>query len=248
MRQSGKIHQLVLEELVPQLLTEGISEVEFSIAVYSVLVKNGHQGLVRFSMFDTEMVLGHTAFGPNSLNPTSFNGPGGHKGISPAAPFLGSRERKLTKGDLVFVDVGCGVDGYHTDKTMVYMYSKPISSKAMEVHYKCVEIQNKIAAMLKPGSIPSEIYNTIISNLPAEFLDNFMGFGKRQVKFLGHGIGLTIDETPVIAQRFDEPLVEGMVLAIEPKKGIEGIGMVGIENTFEILPKVVNVLQAIILV
>ena len=64
-----------------------------------------------------------------------------------------------------------------------------------------------------------------------------MGYGNRQVKFLGHSIGLTIDETPVIAQGFDEPIEERMVFAVEPKKGIKGIGMVGIENTFIVTPE-----------
>ena len=71
-----------------------------------------------------------------------------------------------------------------------------------------------------------------MEQLSPAFLENFMGMGGRQVKFLGHGIGLTIDEMPVIAQGFDEPLQENMVFAIEPKKGIKGVGMVGIENTF----------------
>ena len=86
--------------------------------------------------------------------------------------------------------------------------------------------------MLKPGVAPSDIYNTIMNGLDKEFLQNFMGFGNRKVKFLGHGVGLLIDETPVIADGFDEPLQEGMVFALEPKRGIENIGMVGIENTF----------------
>lgn len=64
-----------------------------------------------------------------------------------------------------------------------------------------------------------------------------MGFGNRKVKFLGHGVGLLIDELPVIAEGFDEPLQEGMVFSLEPKKGIENIGMVGIENTFIVTVK-----------
>jgi len=95
-----------------------------------------------------------------------------------------------------------------------------------------VEIQNEIASLLKPGAIPAEIYTSIIKSLDPDFLENFMGFGQRRVKFLGHGIGLLIDELPVIAEKFTEPLEEGMVFAVEPKKGIPGIGMVGIENTF----------------
>jgi Xaa-Pro aminopeptidase len=86
--------------------------------------------------------------------------------------------------------------------------------------------------MLRPGAIPSVIYKTIVDNLSSQFLENFMGFGNRRVKFLGHGVGLTIDELPVIAQGFDEPIQEGMVFALEPKKGIKDVGMVGIENTF----------------
>jgi len=76
----------------------------------------------------------------------------------------------------------------------------------------------------------------VMADLEPEFLENFMGFGTRRVKFLGHGIGLQIDEIPVIARGFDEPLQEHMVLALEPKKGIAGVGMVGIENTFVVTP------------
>ena len=75
-----------------------------------------------------------------------------------------------------------------------------------------------------------------MEGLDAEFLQNFMGFGDRQARFLAHGIGLHIDEYPVIAKGFDEPLEEGMVLAIEPKRGIEQVGLVGIENTFIVTP------------
>ena len=232
MEESGKIHQRVTEELVPNLLREGMSELEFFTDLYSALIHEGHHGVARFGMFDTESILGQIAFGESSIYPTSFNGPGGNYGMSPAVPIHGSRNRKLQKGDLVFVDTGCGVEGYHTDKTMTYMFGRSLPDKAIRVHLQCVDIQNNIAAMLRPGAIPSVIYNEILNQLSPEFLENFMGFGSRRVKFLGHGIGLTIDELPVIANGFDEPIREGMVFAVEPKKGISQIGMVGIENTF----------------
>ena len=232
MIESGKIHQRVTEELVPAMLHDGISESEFFCDLYTALVREGHHGVARFSMFDTESILGQIAFGESSIYPTSFNGPGGNYGMSPAVPIMGNRDRKLCHGDLVFVDIGCGIEGYHTDKTMTYVFGKQLPDEAIEIHLKCVEIQNNIAALLKPGAIPSVIYNEILGGLSPEFIQNFMGFGSRKVKFLGHGIGLTIDEMPVIANGFDEPIQEGMVFAIEPKKGIAGIGMVGIENTF----------------
>jgi Xaa-Pro aminopeptidase len=156
--------------------------------------------------------------------------------MSAAVPLLGSRERKLAKGDLVFIDIGCGVEGYHTDKTMTYAFGQALPDEAMEAHLKCVALQQEIASLLKPGAVPSQIYKDIMAKLPAKFLKNFMGFGNRRAKFLGHGIGLQVDETPVIAEGFDEPLVENMVFAVEPKKGIPDVGMVGIENTFVVTP------------
>lgn len=232
MEQCGKIHSRVLEEVVPALLKENRSEADLALEIYSAMVREGHQGHVRFGMFDTDMVLGHVAFGESAIYPTSFNGPGGNYGMGPAMPSLGSRSRTLRKGDLVFVDVGCAIHGYHTDKTMTYVFGKPLPSEAINLHQQCLAIQHKMAAMLKPGAIPSRIYESIMNELTPAFLENFMGFGPRQVKFLGHGIGITIDETPVIAKGFDKPIEAGMVFALEPKKGIPGIGMVGTENTF----------------
>ena len=236
MERSGKIHQRVTEEIVPGMLREGMSESEFFGDIYIAMMNEGHHGVTRFGMFDTEASLGQIAFGESSIYPTSFNGPGGNYGMSAAVPIKGSRNRKLRKGDLVFVDTGCGVEGYHTDKTMTYMFGASLPDEVIKIHLQCVDIQNNIAAMLKPGAIPSVIYNDILNGLDPAFLENFMGFGTRKVKFLGHGIGLTIDELPVIANGFDEPIQEGMVFALEPKKGIPHIGMVGIENTFIVTP------------
>jgi Xaa-Pro aminopeptidase len=236
MEQAGAIHQRVLELRVPELLHHGISELEFAGELYKVMLEEGHQGAARFNMFDTEMAVGQIGFGESSIYPTSFNGPGGNYGLNPAMPGLGSRERKLTKGDLVFVDIGLAYNGYHSDKTMTYMFGQTLPDEALIAHQQCVDLQHKIAAMLMPGNIPSVIYETIMAELSSEFLENFMGYGNRQVKFLGHGIGLTIDEIPVLAKGFNEPLQENMCFAVEPKKGIKNIGMVGIENTFVATP------------
>jgi Xaa-Pro aminopeptidase len=234
---AAAIHRVVLEERVPELLREGISEAEFAAEMFPVMVKEGHQGAVRFGMHDTEMALGQLGFGESSLYPTNFDGPGGNLGANPALPCFGNPNRKLKKGDLVFVDVAVAVNGYHSDKTMTYMFGEPLPKEVQAFHKQCVDVQNQVAKMLKPGNIPENIYETIMSGLSPEFLQNFMGYGSRQVKFLGHGIGITIDEYPVLAKGFKAPLEENMVFAVEPKKGIEGVGMVGIENTFVVTPE-----------
>jgi Xaa-Pro aminopeptidase len=237
MERAGNIHRRVLEDLVPGMLREGMSEADFGAELFSVMVRGGHQGIVRFGMFDTEIVVGQLGFGDSSIYPTCFNGPGGCHGMSPGVPVLGSRDRTLARGDLVFIDNACGVEGYQTDKTMTYQFKAALPDKAVEAHAACVDIQDELASLLRPGNTPSGIYDAVMGGLSPEFLENFMGFGERQVKFLGHGVGLVVDEMPVIAKGFDEPLQEGMTLALEPKKGVSGVGMVGIENTFVVTPQ-----------
>ena len=234
MRAVGALHQRLLEVEVPKILREGITEAELTGEIYNLFVKEGHQGIVRFAMFDTQIVVGQIAIGDNALYPTPFDGPGGNAAISPAAPYTGNPDRKLKCGDLVFVDVPVMINGYHSDKTMVYAFGHTPSEAVVREHEACVHIKDRVVQEMRPGAIPEDIYNKVMGELSPDFLKNFMGYGARQVKFLGHGIGLFIDEMPVIADRFKMPLEENMCFAIEPKKGIEGVGIVGVEETFVI--------------
>lgn len=236
MERAGEIHRHVLEDCVPEILRAGMSEAGLTGELYRLMVDEGHHGVVRFGMAESEIVLGLICFGESSIYPTYLDSPGGNAGMYPASPLLGSRHRRLAPGDLVFIDIGCGFGGYHTDKTMTYAFGGELPGHAAEAHARCVEIQDAVAALLRPGAVPSAIYATIIDGLEPEFLENFMGFGSKAVQFLGHGIGLEIAESPSIARGFDDPLEAGMTIAVEPKKGIGGVGMVGIENTFVVTP------------
>ena len=236
LERAGRIHQRAREEEVPALLREGMSEAELGCELFSLMVRQGDQGVARFAMFGVEVMFGLFGFGENSLYPTNFDGPGGCVGLEPAAPVLGSRTRTLRKGDLVFIDIGCGVEGYHTDKTMTYFFGAQPPEELAALQRRCVDLERWLATMLKPGAVPSQIHATIMASLDPEFLHDFMGFGNRRVNFLGHGVGLQVDEPPAIAQGFDEPLTAGMVIALEPKKGVPGVGMVGIEDTFVVTP------------
>lgn len=237
MEQAGGIHRQVLEDDVPGMLKAGMTEAELATQVYSRMVELGHDGIIRFGGFNIEVEVGLFGFGDDSIYPNSFNGPAGCRGISAAAPVLGSRTRKLRDGDLVFIDNACCVGGYHSDKTMEYAFGARLPDEAILIHSKCVEIQKRAAELLRPGNIPSAIYAEIMEGMPREFQTNFMGFGQRRVNFLGHGVGLAVDEIPVLAPGFNDPLEEGMTIAVEPKKGIAGIGMVGTENTYLVTPE-----------
>ncbi len=232
MERAGAIHRRVLEDRVPEILREGMTEAELTSGLYSLMMDEGHHGIVRFGMFESEIVLGLIGFGESPSTPRTSTAREG----TPACPrpfrSSGAGRGGSRDGDLVFIDIGCGFAGYHTDKTMTYVFGTPLPKEAVAAHERCVELQDAIAALLKPGAVPSAIYESVTADLEPAFRENFMGYGGRCVQFIGHGIGLEIAENPVIARGFDEPLEAGMAIAVEPKKGIAGVGMVGIENTF----------------
>jgi Xaa-Pro aminopeptidase len=232
-RQSAQAHRKLLEENVPAILHEGMTEHEFLGEFSREMYRLGYQGLARFHQFQIDISIGQIGFGTNALVPTWFDGPGGCRGNGPWAPYSGDAERKLKKGEPVFVDVAFGMRGYHSDKTQVYFFGEEPPKNFLEAHSFCIGIQKRLAEMLKPEEIPSKIYETVMASIPAERQDCFMGVSPaHRVKFLGHGVGLNIDEFPVIAKGFDEPLEENMVLALEPKYAVSGIGMAGVEDTY----------------
>lgn len=237
MRLAGQRHNNVLYNLLPQLIHAGMNEREISIVIFNEFFKQGHSGMNRMGNFGEGCFLGHIAAGENGNYPSHFNGPLGLKGVHPASPFMGNRDSIWQKNSVLSVDAGFVLEGYHTDKTQVYWSGRAsdLPDKVKKAQDVCIEIQNYAANALRSGAIPSQIWNeSCIMAKNCDMEEGYMGLGQNKVKFLGHGIGLVIDESPVLADRFDSPLMEGMVMAIEPKIGIEGYGMVGLENTFEI--------------
>lgn len=233
-RQSAYLHAKLMNEVVPSLLREGISETDFAGQLYAEMLRMGHHGVSRFAMFQMEAVIGQLGFGINSIYPTNFDGPGGMKGMYPAVPILGERESTLKQGELVFVDVGFGYQGYHSDKTQIYAFGSEPDAHVLRTHRACMDVLKKAESLLKPGADPGELYDQCVQDLPEELSVNFMGKGADAVRFLGHGVGLYIDELPIITSNYHVPLQKNMIIAIEPKCAIEGVGLVGVEETYVI--------------
>lgn len=234
-RIAGARHYECMAKIFPQRLRYGMSGFEASRVLWGIFAEHGNTAGTRMSELGQEVVLGHVSVNENVAYPSYYNGPLGVKGVHPTAAYMGNDREIWDKGGMLAVDVGFVYEGYNSDKTLIYFAGKKseLPDWARRAQDCCLEIQQRAAEGLKPGNIPSELYRQSLEiAAKAGYAEGYMGHNGNQVPFMGHSLGLQVDEWPVIANRFDEPLEEDMVLALEPKITVPGKGMVGVENTF----------------
>jgi Xaa-Pro aminopeptidase len=237
LRLAGERHHRCLHDLLPQRIRPGMTEREISHACWEVFFSQGHSGHMRMGSFGEEIFLGHVAAGDSGNYPSVFDGPLGLRGEHPAVPFMGSAGTVWAAGQSLACDVGFCLEGYQTDKTQVYFAGRKtdIPPTLSRAHDAAIAIQSRVAGLAVPGALPKDLWLAAKDEAGKQGVSGgFMGLDGNQVGFVGHGIGLHIDEFPPLADKVEVPLEAGMVLAIEPKIGVSGLGMVGVENTFEV--------------
>jgi Xaa-Pro dipeptidase len=216
---------------IPQQLHEGLAEYELAARIEYVLRMAGHQGFTRVRRFNMEMHYGAVSFGETASYPHAFDGPVGVRGLYAAVPVMGSR-RVLKAHEPVMIDICGGYAGYIADGSRTYSIG-PVSQQMLDTYQYILELNSWIEDQLRPGNIPSQIYQTILDRVAkTSFAEHFMGAAENQVRFVAHSVGLELDEIPVIAPKFDTPLEPGVVFAVEPKVFYPGLGGVGVENTY----------------
>ncbi len=228
-RRSAALHEAVYRD-IPSFYRPGMSEQEFCIEVEYQMRKGGCLGLFRCYGIDMESFMGSVLAGVNAAESSPYDfalGGAGH----PSNP-IGANSREVMKeGQSVLVDMCGNFTGYLDDLSRCFSIGK-LPDIAYQAHQVALDIQAFVQECLKPGVICEDIYNGALKMAQeAGMAPYFMGC-RQQAKFVGHGVGLVINELPVLAPRMKEPLQAGMVLAVEPKMVIEGIGAVGVENTF----------------
>jgi len=231
-RQAARMLRLAFERL-PEWIRPGVSELAVMAQIEGFLRSQGHQGLIRMRGFNSQMGCGTLSAGASAAYPTSIPGPVGFTGLYPAVP-IGGGEHILAPGETLIADIVAGYGGYIADKTRTYALERVDSDQA-DAHRYTINLTREIEAMLKPGSLCSQIYQNVIERVKeSPYAAGFMGLGDSQVRFVGHGVGLELDELPVLAAGFDIPLEPGMTIAVEPKMFFPDRGGVGIENTYVI--------------
>ncbi|WP_042227564.1 M24 family metallopeptidase [Paenibacillus popilliae] len=209
----------------------GMMELQLIAHIEHLFRMQGHIGFIRMRGYNQEIITGMVVSGEAGAEPTYFDGPAGGRGLTPASP-QGSSRKVIAENEPILVDIGCCIDGYVIDQTRTLVAGK--LEKELECAYESSEaILRSVEASLKPGTVCETLYVDALKLAEQYGLaEHFMGFGSDQVSFLGHGIGMEMDEWPVLARGFTMLLEPGMVIAIEPKFTFPGRGVVGIENTY----------------
>jgi Xaa-Pro aminopeptidase len=229
LRLSARLHDQTYAE-IPACYQPGMTDLDFQCEIERRMRKNGSIGLFRTSGSHMDIFQGSILAGDNAGTPSPYDFALGGAGMGPYAP-IGANGTLLKEGMAVMVDMAGNYTAYLTDMTRTFSIGK-LPGIARRAHQVSLAIQEETERIARPGTPCSGLYLLAAGIAEREGLSAcFMGT-RQQAKFVGHGIGLQINEPPVITARSEEVLQPGMVFALEPKFVIPGTGAVGIENSF----------------
>ncbi len=230
MRHAAEISRHVSES-VPLFLKPGISELELCSELEAVARKADSSGNIRIRAFNLEMVFGHILAGPNAAVPAYNDAPTGGPGLSPAFG-QGAGTRKIAAGEIVSVDTMIIWNGYANDQTRNFCIGPPPERLAKAYEF-VKSVHTRFRNLARPGRPVGELYQTVCKWAEEDgWGDWFMGHAFPKISFVGHGIGIEVDEFPFIADGQKLPLQEGMIFAFEPKVIIPNEGIAGLENSY----------------
>ncbi|MEN6486074.1 MAG: Xaa-Pro peptidase family protein [Syntrophobacteraceae bacterium] len=230
MRRAGDISRAVADA-VPGILQEGMTEFELAGELERVARKAGSLEIIRTRTFNMEMGFGHILSGPDAAVPSYTDTPTGGPGTSPAFG-QGPGTRRIRANEIVNVDTMVSCHGYLNDQTRNFCLGRP-PSEILEAYRFVQSAHERFRELAKPGSITGKLYETVLQWADdAGWASFFMGWNDSRVTFVGHGLGLEVDEFPFIARGHTLALREGMTFAFEPKVIIPDVGIAGLENTY----------------
>lgn len=222
--------QIKIFSEIGELYSEGMTDTELSAKLESEYRLAGHSGVFRTFGFHMDSLFGTVLAGENGCVPSPYDFSLGGAGQTKALP-LGSNNEIIKKGSSVLIDFCGNYNGYLSDMTRTFSVGR-LPEKAYYAHNVAIEIQEEIQGILKEGAYAFEPWQKA-ENIVKKYglTDIFMGLDKR-ARFVGHSLGLEINESPVFTARDNSVIVENMVFASEPKFAVAGVGAVGVEDTF----------------
>lgn len=226
------VHQAEAYRRITRCFKENMTDLEFQIEIERVLRLEGCLGTMRTAGNLMEINMGSVIAGANADVPSPYDFSMGGAGTDPSLPG-GANGTTLKPGETVMIDM-CGCfNAYQSDMTRVWRVGE-IPHLAYKAHECSRNILRECEKMAVPGRPIADLYNMAAEIAAGEGLsDYFMGH-RQHAAFIGHGVGIQLNEQPVIMPKSKDVCLENMVLAIEPKFVIPDVGAVGVENTYAV--------------
>jgi Xaa-Pro aminopeptidase len=224
-------HEAVYK-LIPSVYKHGMTDIELQIEIERLMRLHGSLGLFRSYGENMDIYMGSLLAGENAEVSSPFDFALGGAGINPILP-LGASGGKIKDGHTIMVDMAGNYTPWMTDMTRVFSVGKTLDI-AYRAHQVSIDIHNHIMDIAKPGVKCSLLYEIAMERAVKANLEMYFMGTKQQARFVGHGVGLEINEPPVLTPRSKEILEPNVVFALEPKFVIPEVGAVGIENTYAV--------------
>jgi len=217
-------------EAILSSLREGVTELELAAAVENAHRLAGHEGIFFIRLPDFFMSRGPIGSGPNLSRISGVVYTITGVGLSPAVP-AGPSRRAILRGETVVVDIPTLVDGYHADQTRTYCIGK--AGEAIHALYSdLLAVADHLIDTIRPGMTGRDVYR--MARQKADDLGRtreFMSFGGGKAsRILGHGIGLELNEPPILSEHDTSSIPEGCVVALDMHMMTEGGGVVKLED------------------
>ncbi len=148
-------------------------------------------------------------------------------GENAAEPHHEPTDRALSRGDVVKMDFGALVDGYHADMTRTVAFGEP-PDELRGVHDLVRKAQQAGIDAVRAGATGAEV------DAAARSVIEDAGLGEHFTHGLGHGVGLEIHEGPRLRRGSEDVLPAGTVVTVEPGVYLPGVGGVRIEDMVEV--------------
>lgn len=220
-------------EVARNIIKPGMSEIDLAVEIDKFLRGEGHPGWVQIRKFDHNYTSNaYVMTGESTRHLNGGFGPVTGQGLC-RYHMNGPSFRKIKTGDAVLIDTTGVVEGYTADETRTFFVGN-VDKQYYDAHDLCEQILEKISHIMVNGSSAIDIYYEIIELVELkELSNNFMGIDDDRLKFIGHGVGLELDELPIITPGYKDEIQTGQVVAIEPKFIFNTPkGGLGIEDTW----------------
>jgi len=217
------------------IIKPGITELELAASVEYAHRLAGHEGVFFFRMRDFFISTGPIGAGDHLKNTSGVLYSLTGTGQSASVP-VGPSKRPVNSGETIIIDIPCHINGYHSDQTRSF-----VAGKAKPETRACYDALKQISDFLireviKPGVSCSDIYDAAIGRSEqTDFHEAFLKFGNGKISILaGHGVGMEVNEPPIISANNKQQIAENNILAVELHMMDNKAGVLKLEDTIHV--------------